>query len=158
MRHSSKAPAETGKSVSIIQPPAERSRVRPWPSPCPPEIVLLNCDVKRGCCRFSVRGFPLTVRGRGDCLLESLLCFARAMNVSPLSHNEPRARVKRHRGSLEAVNRLVTSSYSTIRARVGSADNRFQQGLCRTGAPCHTTRSLPAWEPHLTQLDNCAQS
>src|SRR3989442_46858 len=56
MRHSNEPPTTTGKSVSIIQPPAERSSVRPWPSPCPPDIVLLKRDVKRGCWRFSLGG------------------------------------------------------------------------------------------------------
>ena len=52
---SNDAPTTTGGSVSVRHPPSERSSVFPCPSRCPPENVLRNWAVNRGCNLFSVQ-------------------------------------------------------------------------------------------------------
>ena len=57
-RHSNFAPCSTFMSLSILQPPADTSRVRPCPSRLGSEKVLRNCAVNLGWTRRSCgRGF-----------------------------------------------------------------------------------------------------
>src|SRR4029079_16510148 len=108
MRHSNVSPTTTGKSASILQPPVERSSVRPWPSRCSPEKVLLNCDVKRGCWRCSIRGSSLIVRGGGCLTIECRRFFMKAIPDSSRSNKDPRAPMQRCRGFFEtASHRLL---------------------------------------------------
>lgn len=52
-RHSNFAPCSTFMSLSILQPPADTSKVRPCPSCLCPEKVLRNCAVNLGLTRRS---------------------------------------------------------------------------------------------------------
>src|SRR5262245_52456143 len=139
MRHSNASPMTTGISASILHPPADKSNVRPCPSRCPPEKVLRNCAVNRGCARFSI--LMLLRPSRGD---------AKQRTPVPPVVGAP--------GFADARGYAITSSLRTITcARGGSADSRPHHVRHKRAALSRTRRCRVASSLLPCQPNNSSQ-